>query len=275
MTTVADCWRTYVQDHLPKTVGTNANTRYWGRLSWFQHLDPEASSFPKEVETYIQTRAGVTSGTINRELALLRAAIRHGERSGLLHKATYVASLPKPPPRMRALSRKEAARMVKAADTRDNWRERVYIRLALGTGQRPAAIMDLTWDQVDKVIDFRKFTDKSGRMKRRAIVPMNEMVSFALKLADKHRDGDYVLNWNGRRVAHPRDMVKRIAKEAGIDDVSPHVLRHTVASILLQEGEDLLKVSRLLGHANTIITQQVYFQHSNDWLQGSTDRLKF
>lgn len=275
MPTVGECWRKYVEDHLTKTVNPQANGRYWGRLQWFEHLDPEASSFPKEVERYLGGRSGVGAATINRELALLRASLRHAERTQLIAKAPFLEALPKPPPRMRALTRKEAGRMVAAADARGNWRERVYIRLALGTAARPAAIMDLTWAQVEKVIDFRKFTPKSHRMKKRTIVPMNEMVEFALRLANRHRHGDYVLNWHGRKVSHPRDMIKRIAKEAGIDDVSPHVLRHTVASILLQEGEDLLKVSQLLGHASVVITQQVYFQHPPAWLKETTTRLKF
>lgn len=165
--------------------------------------------------------------------------------------------------------------MVQAADRRGNWRERVYIRLSLGTGQRPGAVMDLRWSQIDKIMDFRPVHPKAARMKRRAIVPMNEMVEAALVLANKHRDGEHVINWNGRKVAHPRGMIKRIAKEAGIDDVSPHVLRHTVASLLLEGGEDLLNVSRLLGHASTLITQQVYFQHSPEWLEKTTRLLKF
>lgn len=165
--------------------------------------------------------------------------------------------------------------MVQAADRRRQWRERVYIRLALGTGQRPSAIMELKWSMIDKIMDFRPIHPKSARMKKRAIVPMNEMVAFALRLANRHRDGDYVINRNGRKVAHPRGMIKRIAEEAGIDDVSPHVLRHTVASLLLEGGEDLLNVSRLLGHSSTIITQQVYFQHSPEWLEKTTRLLKF
>lgn len=276
MATVGECWRSYVENHLPKTVGTHANGRYWGRLCWFEHLDPEASSFPREVERYIEERSQIVGhATVNRELGLLRAALRLAERTGLLGKAPLVSALPKPPPRMRCLTREEASRMVKAADKRGCWREKVYIRLALGTLQRPGAIMDLTWNQVERVIDFRSFHPKSARMKKRAVVPVNEMVMFALKLARQHKNGDYVINRNGKKVAHPRDMVKRIAKEAGIDDVSPHVLRHTGASILLQEGADLLMVSRLLAHANTVITQQVYFQHSDAWLQGTTNLLRF
>lgn len=136
--------------------------------------------------------------------------------------------------------------------------------------------MDLTWDRVPQgVLDFRIAVPKAARMKRRAVVPANEMVAYALRLAAQHKDGDYVLNRAGRRLNNPRRLVKRLATEAGIKDVSPHVLRHTVASLLLQGGADLLHVSRLLGHASTVITQQVYFQHPPQWLTETTNLLKF
>lgn len=273
--TVADCWRHYEENHLQTTVDHKANSAYWGRLGVLGSLAADRLS-PQGVDRYTEERtaAGAAPGTINRELGLLRAALRHAERAGLIDKAPYIKALPKPPPKQKALSREEASRLVRASK-KFGWRDQVYIKLALGTGQRSAAILDLQWSQVDQVCDFRSHTDKAARMKRRAVVPMNEMVAAALKLASKHRNGPYVLNCDGRRLYSPRDIVRRVAKEANLPDVTPNVLRHTVASILLQEGEDLLKVSKLLGHASTLITQQVYFNPSSTWLTQTTSRLKF
>lgn len=273
--TVEDCWRHY-EEHLKTTLGPDANRSYWGRLSFFRTMDADRLSSPG-VDSYVAARRemGARDATINRELALLRACLRYAERHRLIDKAPYIKALPKPPPKLRALSREEASALVKASK-KEGWRDQAYIRLALGTGQRSSAILDLRWEQVDKVLDFRRHGDPNAhRMKRRAVVPLNEMVAEALKIANKHRNGPYVLNCDGRRLYSPRDIVRRLAKRAGLKDVTPHVLRHTVASILLQEGEDLLHVSRLLGHANTVITQQVYFQHPPSWLTQTTSRLKF
>lgn len=274
MPTVADCWALY-QDHLSKTCNPSANQRYWGRLQWFADKDAGRLS-PMEVDAYIAMR-GVKPATMNRELALLRACLKAAERSRVIDRAPHIRSVVGAIPKLRALSTAEVSKVVAAAD-KGCWQEQVYIRLALGTGARPEATISLKWEQVHKgegSIDYRVQSDLTPRMKRRAVVPINKMVSDALKLAASHRSGDYVIHHDGKRYSSPRQMMRRIAKRAGVKDCSPHVLRHTVASILLAGGEDLLKVSRLLGHASSTITEQVYFQHPPSWLKTTTDKLDF
>lgn len=277
MPTVADCWTHYVQHHLLATCDPAKNASYWKRLCWFGPKDAERLS-SVEVDQYIAER-GVKPSTMNRELALLRGALRHAEKHGLISHAPHIKSVPGATPRLRALTTEEAGRIVAAADAGGNWREQVYVRLALGTGARPGAVVGLTWPQVHKMqgsIDYRiNGLPISHRMKKRAVVPINAMVKQALKIAGQHRDGDYVLHHKGRRLSSPRPMMRRIAKRAGVKDCSPHVLRHTVASILLSQEVDLLKVSRLLGHANSKVTETVYFQHPPSWLKKTTELLDF
>jgi len=281
MTTVLDCWEHYAAHHLSLTCAPETNGRYWGRLQWFGSKDAECLS-PMEVDAYIAMR-GVMPATINRELSLLRAALHHGEKHGLIGRTPHIKRVPGAVPKLRALSIEEAKQIVVAAD-KGNWREQVYVRLALGTGARPDATVKLKWSQVHKnhgSIDFRAQGALAHRMKRRAIVPINDMVKEALKIAGQHRDGEYVIHWGGKPLASPRPLMARIAARAGIKNCSPHVLRHTVASILLSQEVDLLKVSRLLGHASTIITEQVYFQHPPSCLtffllhEKTTDLLDF
>jgi integrase len=277
MTTVADCWTHYVRHHLSTTCDPATNGRYWGRLSWFGPKDAERLS-PTEVDQYIAQRS-IKPASVNRELALLRAALRHAEKHGIIARAPHIKAVPGATPRLRALSLDEAGRIVAAADAGGNWREQVYVRLALGTGARPGAVVDLKWSQVHSMqgsIDYRiAGLPISHRMKRRAVVPINKMVKQALRIAGQHRDGEYVLHWHGRKLSSPRPMMRRIAKRAKVKDCSPHVLRHTVASILLSQEVDLLKVSRLLGHSSSKVTETIYFQHPEGWLRRVTDKLEF
>lgn len=269
---VADCWTLY-QEHLATTVQAHENNRYWGRLQWFAGHDAQALT-PQEVRRYIKER-NVQQATINRELALLRACLRHAEREGLIERAPIIKGLLPPRTKVHALTHQQAAALVHAADRRNVWYERVYVRLALGTAQRPEAVMGLRWDQVHaEAIDFRLTGDLIHRMKGRAIVPLNEMTVYALELARQFEFGSYVMHDSGDRMDNPRRLIKRLGNLAKVE-VSPHVLRHTAASLLLQGGEDLLRVSRLLAHASTKITEQVYFQHPPEWLKATTGKLVF
>lgn len=272
MTIIADCWTLYLE-HLTTTVQAHENARYWGRLQWFAQHDAEGLT-SQEVRRYIKGRA-VQAATINRELALLRACLRHAEREGLINKAPIIKGLPSPRTTVKALTHDQAAALIQAADRRNVWYERVYVRLALGTAQRPEAVMGLRWTQVfPEVIDFRLTGDLVPRMKGRAIVPLNEMTDYALSLARQFEFGAYVIHERGGRMDNPRRLMERLSAMAGVE-ASPHVLRHTAASLLLQGGEDLLRVSRLLAHASTKITEQVYFQHPPGWLKKTTGKLVF
>lgn len=277
MTTVGECWDKYLKEHIPTTINKDRNIRYWKYLQWF--ADKDAALSPMEVEQYVKMRA-LKPGAINRELNMLNACLKYAERHGLIPRAPHIKQEAKPPPRMRALSREECGMMVSAADRSGDWRQRVFIRLALATGQRPGAICDLEWSRVslaNKVIDFRLPTKEYAKMKKRSVVPMNDMALEAVGMANMKRNGQYVLHWTDGSMIKDAgyELVRSMAIRAKLKDVSPHVLRHSVASILLQDGHDLLAVSRLLGHSNSRITEQVYFQHPPSWLKKSTDTLVF
>lgn len=273
---VSEVWDHYVQTTLSKTVDPKNNERFWRNLKWFADLDANALT-PKEVEQYIQHRGDVSGATLNRELGLLRAALKQADRERLIDRAPFIPSLAKSPPRMYALNRDESAKLLAAADDM-GWRERVYTRLLLGTAARMGAVLDITWGKVDwsaKIVDLRSTSHLAGRMKGRAIVPFNDTLEEGLKIAKKHRDGPYVLHRDGRQLGTAKHIMRRVAHAAGLERVSSHVLRHTVASILLQDGEDILPVSRLLGHSSTVVTETIYFQHSQEWLRNTSKRLKF
>lgn len=67
-----------------------------------------------------------------------------------------------------------------------------------------------------------------------------------------------------------KDGFERARKKAGIEDFRFHDLRHSFATRLVQAGEDLLKVQRLLGHKTISMTQR-YAHHSADSLRGSVE----
>jgi integrase len=83
-------------------------------------------------------------------------------------------------------------------------------------------------------------------------------------------------NTAGRPVSHSNLLARGFypaLRRAGIRKVRLHDLRHTFASLMLANGEDIVRVSRLLGHANPTITLNVYSHMLPREHYGSTDRL--
>ena len=244
-------------------------------MSSLWHLEAEDIS-REDIKRFVKKR-GVAPGTTNRDLALLNAVIRYAWKAGKITKAPFIKKLPAPPPKLRYLTREEVSRLLEAIKLED-WRTQVFVMIALSSGARTGAILDLTWDKVnlvEGVVDFRSADVDAYRRKGRAVVPINDMMREAIEMAHAHKSGDLVINMDGARMSSVQRMFARLSKNAQLEDFSPHVLRHTVASLLLQEGEDLLKVSRLLGHANSKTTEAVYFAHTSGYLKSSTDKLDF
>ena len=107
---------------------------------------------------YIEQRraSGINDGTIRLELSKLRASLRWAEKKDLIGKAPFVWMPPPSDPRDVRLTREQAARFIAACDAPHL---RLFVVLALTTGARKEALLDLTWDRVR----LRRAQDQSQR----------------------------------------------------------------------------------------------------------------
>lgn len=204
---------------------------------------------------------GRSSATVSRELSVLRAALRWAERAGLLDSAPFIPSPPQSPPRERWLTREEAARLLRASRRGPDYLP-LFVRLALYTGARRGAILDLSWSQVDlrnRRIDFSLPGRTSN--KRRAVVPIQGALLTALERAYKRRSGQRVFP-----VASVKRPFSTAARRAGMPEVTPNVLRHTAATWMALAGVDLYAVGKMLGHSKVTTTQR-YAKHHPDYLR--------
>lgn len=115
-------------------------------------------------------------------------------------------------------------------------------------------------DRKGKLLTYLK-TDSAYR----EVVLMDELSKklAAHKLASPFsRDEDFVLASETGTAYNPRNLAQRgldkATDNAGIEGVTLHVLRHTFASILIQQGRDVLYVSRQMGHKRPSVTLDVY-----------------
>jgi integrase len=84
-----------------------------------------------------------------------------------------------------------------------------------------------------------------------------------------------VVEWAGERIASIKTGFNAAVKAAGLEKVSPHVLRHTAAVHLAAAGTPMSKISQYLGHSNTQVTERVYARFAPDHMQNEADILDF
>src|SRR5690349_3340738 len=235
-----------------------------------------------DIATYVRKRKkgllgdrAVADGTIRRELGILKAAFGLAvEHEIVAHDQLPTIKLPPGgKPRERYLSLDEIDRLLKAAtslsvDGRLSRIER-FLWLALQTGARRDAILHLSWDRVDLargVIDFRDSTLEESK-KRRVVVPISESLMPVLVRAHGERRGNLVLDTTGPI----RSVFDRVCKLAGLEDVSPHVLRHTWASHASMNGVGLTEISRVLGNTLTVV-EKVYAKYQPGYLTAAVNQ---
>lgn len=218
-----------------------------------------------------QTQRNRAVGTVRRELTTLRAALNFAHRKNRL---TYVPPvwLPRAPDgKDRWLRRSEAAALLNAART-GRADVRLYLPLfvliALYTGARKEAVLSLRWPQVDLdrcIIDFNTpGRDRTSKGRARIPIP-NRLLTF-LKLARKRgTDLGYVVHLDGERVLDVKKAFASACRRAGLNDVTPHTLRHTRGTWLAQQGVPMFEIGGWLGQSSERTTK-LYAHHHPDFL---------
>ena len=196
-----------------------------------------------------KTARPISDGTVRRELTTLRAAVnlgRHGDKARFWLPA-------EPDPRPEWLKEEEAAALLWAARQSKKARRhlQLFIVLGLGTGQRKSAILGLKWSQIDvdqRRIDFRR-VGVNATNKRRPIVPISPKLAGHLRRARRRATSDYVFEWGGEGMMDIKRSFAVAVKAAGLShrDITPHTLRHTVATWMMQRGVAPFSAAGFLG----------------------------
>jgi integrase/recombinase XerC len=223
--------------------------------------------------------------SVARKAAALRALYRHLVRTK--QRADNPSLALATPKRGRSLpgvlrrSQVEALIALPPDDDPYGVRDRAILELLYGGGMRVGELVALDVDSVDFI---RRQILVLGKGRKERMVPLGEPATDALRRYLAHarpkltRSGSppaaLLYNRRGRRMGQRdvRAMVARYAREAAPASVaSPHTLRHTFATHLLEGGADLRAVQELLGHSD-LRTTQVYTHISNERLRRVYER---
>jgi integrase/recombinase XerD len=175
------------------------------------------------------------------------------------------------------LTRPDVERLVESVDPDAPlyWRDRAILELLYATGVRVSELVGLTLASLDLEEGLCVVFGKGSKER---LVPVGGPAVRAVgrylrdvrpKLDRGTGEGRVFLNARGRPLSRMSvwNVVKEASQRAGVrSDVSPHTLRHTFATHLLEGGADLAAVQELLGHAD-ISTTQIYTHLDREYLR--------
>ncbi|MGH9368846.1 MAG: tyrosine recombinase XerC [Thermoanaerobaculia bacterium] len=216
-------------------------------------------------------RAGLVNRSIARHLSTLRSFFRWACREEFLErnpaKGLPSPRVPRSLPRAMTLADTESLLSAQMEDA-VRGRERALFELLYATGLRVSEAAGLDLEDVDLSSRLARVTGKGSKER---IVPFGEEAEDALRawlpvralLRSARRMGEagepLFVNRRGGRLttrSMARLLKRRLAAAGLPQDISPHALRHTFATHLLQAGADLRAIQELLGHASLSTTQK-------------------
>jgi integrase len=287
-TPVADVLARYARDVAPRHARpTETAMRTEALLAFFG--DKTLSQINGDLcRAYAAKRS--TLAAARRELEDLRAAINHHRREGLCSEVVEVLLPPARPGRERWLTRGEAARLIRAAwsyrevqrghPTGRRSRQHVarFILVALYTGTRASAVTGAALQptpghgfiDLEHGVFYRRPAGRLETKKRSPPVPLPPRLLSHLRRW-KRRGQHFAVEWNGEPVKGIWKAFTKTVRAAGLGaDVTPHTLRHTAATWLMQAGVDMWQTAGYLGMTVEMLSQR-YGHHHPDHLSGARD----
>jgi integrase len=291
--TIGELWDLYIAEkELEKKVKYCRDTRWL----WNANLAPVFAALtaadltaPRMVNgrkanvcyAYAEARhkAGARRATIYHELNTLRTIMNWGaaETRKLVPKTeVFVPRRAKPRP-----NQLEPHHFELVFRATDEPHIKLFMLLAITTTARMSAILELTWDRVDfknRTIDYRidrdqdDILDSSGK-KGRAKVDMGELLYRVLSDQKRFAKTDHVIEFRGKPMQSVRKGIYRAFKRAGVEGqfLGAHALRHAGATWLANNGTDMQKIQRLMGHEDIKSTELIYADHSRGYLKQVVD----
>jgi integrase len=264
---ICDVIGIYASEHLPHTKSArNASYSLMNLIEWWGTRRVSAVT----AASCREYARGRSPSMARRDLETLRAATRFYHReAGPLSALPTVVLPPKAEPRDRWLTRSEAARLLWAARRQQHLRR--FILLALHTGSRSNAILGMQWSWIDLragVMRRRAPGEIEDAKKRSPEVRLGRRIISHLRrwrrLDGAAGDKGYVCHYDGRRIQKFRASWATVLQRSGLERVTPHTLRHTRATWLMQAGVPVWEAAGHLGMSVEMLTRQ-YAKHHPDW----------
>lgn len=277
-------------EYLTVELGLSANTRQayerdlrlFCKTLGFKNSDALVNVSREQITGYMTQlkEKGLAAATIARKLAAIKAFYRFMTAEGYMdaNPAEVVEAGTKGIKLPRVLSEDEVMRLLNQPDitTAEGFRDRTMLEVLYATGMRVSELINLTLERVDLNM---KYIIAFGKGSKERIVPLGSVAAEFLqhylekvrpKLTHAGRNTNIVfLAFGGHELTRQRfwQIIRAYGRKANINKaLTPHILRHSFATHLLDNGADLRSVQELLGHSD-ISTTQIYTHLTNKRLR--------
>lgn len=277
-------------EYLTVELGLSANTRQayerdlrlFCKTLGFKNSDALVNVSREQITGYMTQlkEKGLAAATIARKLAAIKAFYRFMTAEGYMdaNPAEVVEAGTKGIKLPRVLSEDEVVRFLNQPDitTAEGFRDRTMLEVLYATGMRVSELINLTLERVDLNM---KYIIAFGKGSKERIVPLGSVAAEFLqqylekvrpKLTHAGRNTNIVfLALGGHELTRQRfwQIIRAYGRKANINKaLTPHILRHSFATHLLDNGADLRSVQELLGHSD-ISTTQIYTHLTNKRLR--------
>ena len=277
-------------EYLTVELGLSANTRQayerdlrlFCKTLGFKNSDALVNVSREQITGYMTQlkEKGLAAATIARKLAAIKAFYRFMTAEGYMdaNPAEVVEAGTKGIKLPRVLSEDEVVGLLNQPDitTAEGFRDRTMLEVLYATGMRVSELINITLERVDLNM---KYIIAFGKGSKERIVPLGSVAAEFLqqylekvrpKLTHAGRNTNIVfLAFGGHELTRQRfwQIIRAYGRKANINKaLTPHILRHSFATHLLDNGADLRSVQELLGHSD-ISTTQIYTHLTNKRLR--------
>ena len=277
----------YVEDYLlflktEKKLGDNTINSYMLDLEdFFKTFNGSIESCTKkDILAYISSINGLEVSTVNRHISSLKSFFNYlvDESIIKLSPIEEVSSLKKTKKLPKYLSISEVDKLLNIPlNSEFDYRNKAMLELMYATGLRVSELVSIEYSNIDFENSIIRV---NGKGKKERIIPLGEVASYYLKvylsdyrskLLKRNTYNQVFLNNHGKPITRQgfNYILENIRELTGIEkEITPHVLRHSFATHLLEGGADIRSIQEMLGHEN-ISTTNIYTEVVNDVLRSS------
>ena len=236
----------------------------------------------KDIEKYIlHILPEYNESSVNRMIASIKSFYKYlSIYKGFINVAEDIESLKRKKALPKYLSISEVDKLLDIKlETPFDYRNKTMLELLYATGLRASELINLDINNIDL---NNMVVNVYGKGSKERIVPLSKIaVNYLDMYINNYRNQLFVknqkptdalfLNNHGQRITRQGlfKMIKEVGKVQGIDkEITPHVLRHSFATHLIECGADIRSVQELLGHEN-VVTTEIYTHLANNFIKNN------